>query len=342
MENCDRNQFQIYLYHSASREDSMTKRVRESSDVFLQTRDFESLCMQIRKDQLHILIFTDIGMASKTTMLAALRLAPVQCMTWGHPVTSGLPTVDYFLSSELMEPPAAQEHYSERLVLLPGIGICVDKPPVPRAILTKSRAAWGIPEDAVVYLCCQSLFKYLPRYDHIFPAIAREVAKAKFVFFARSDMPTARFQARLQRVFSTNGLCSDDYCLMLPTQPRFDYWNLNLVCDVFLDSLGWSGGMTSLDAIACGLPIVTLPGEFMRGRHSYAILTQLGVTDTIASSESDYVRIAARLGLDTAWRKHLVRRMAEKSHNLYSDLRSVRALEDLIQRVVATHRAAGG
>jgi protein O-GlcNAc transferase len=336
LEDCDRDQLQIHSYHSGQRADSMTRRVREASDAFFYIPDdLEALCRQIRKDQLHVLIFPDIGMTPETTLLAALRLAPAQCMSWGHPVTSGLPTVDYFLSSELMEPSGAQQHYSERLVLLPGIGVCVEKPPVPRAILTKCRSAWGIPEDAVVYLCCQSLSKYLPRHDHIFPAIARHVPKARFVFLAHDYLPSGKFQARLQRVFSAAGLSSGDYCLMLPTQPSFDYWNLNLVADVFLDSLGWSGGMTSLDALACDLPIVTLPGELMRGRHSYALLTQLGITDTIASSESEYVDIAVRLGLDTEWRKTLVTRIAKAAGQLYSDRRSVRALESFVRQVAA-------
>ena len=99
--------------------------------------EFDTLCHRIRNDRLHLLIFTDIGMAPETTMLAALRLAPAQCATWGHPTTSGLSTVDYFLSSEWMEPADAQQHYSERLVLFPGIGISVDKPAPPKALMPR-------------------------------------------------------------------------------------------------------------------------------------------------------------------------------------------------------------
>jgi predicted O-linked N-acetylglucosamine transferase (SPINDLY family) len=308
----------------------MTERVRNSSELFYHIPDnFESICRQIVKDGLHVLIFPDIGMSPKTTMLAALRLAPVQCMAWGHPVTSGLPSVDYFLSSELMEPSGAQRYYSERLVLLPGIGICIDKRPIPRPLMVKGRANWGIPEDATVYLCCQSLFKYLPRNDQILPAIARSVPKAKFVFISSKDVPCNRFWTRLQCAFSTVGLGVDDYCLMLPQLNYFDYCNLNIISDVFLDSVGWSGGMTSLDAI------VTLPGGFMRSRHSYAMLTQLGITETIASSEANYIDIAVRLGLDSTWRKALVQKIADNCEKLYSDLRNVRALERLLEGVIA-------
>ena len=224
LEHCDRKRFKIHSYYSGRPVDSMTERVRNASELFYHIPDdFEAISRQIVEDGLHVLIFTDIGMSPKTTMLAALRLAPVQCMTWGHPVTSGLPSVDYFLSSELMEPSGAQRYYSERLVLLPGVGICVNKRLIPRPLMTKGRASWGIPDDATVYLCCQSLFKYLPRYDKIFPAIALSVPKARFVFIGSKDVPCKRFWTRLQYAFSTVGLRVDDCCLMLPSTEPFRF-----------------------------------------------------------------------------------------------------------------------
>jgi protein O-GlcNAc transferase len=66
-----------------------------------------------------------------------------------------------------------------------------------------------------------------------------------------------------------------------------------------------------MEAIACGLPVVTLPGGLMRGRHSHAILTQLGVPQTAARDKDDCVDIAVRLGTDREWRSEVVRRMAE-------------------------------
>ena len=92
------------------------------------------------------------------------------------------------------------------------------------------------------------------------------------------------------------GLSADEHCVFLPPQPSSDYWNLNLLADVFLDTIEWSGCNTTLEAIACGLPIVTLPGQVMRGRHSYAILMQFGMTETIARDKAEYVDIAVRLG----------------------------------------------
>lgn len=96
----------------------------------------------------------------------------------------------------------------------------------------------------------------------------------------------------------------------------------------------WSGCNTTCEAIACGLPVVTMPGEFMRGRHTYAILTQLGVTETIADDEAAYVDLAVRLGVDVEWRKSVVSRMRDQFPRLYGDRSCVRALEAFYERVV--------
>jgi predicted O-linked N-acetylglucosamine transferase (SPINDLY family) len=192
-------------------------------------------------------------------------------------------------------------------------------------------------DNAVVYLCCQTLYKYLPQYDHIFATIARKVPQAQFVFLGeKSPYPfvNAMFQKRLQRAFADFDLNSEDYCTILPQQDYASYLNLNLVSDIFLDTFSWSGGNTTLEAIACNLPVVTCPGEFMRGRHSYGILRMLGVTDTIAKDEAEYVEIAVRLGLDSEWRKSIVRRIEENHDRLYEDKTCVVALEEFYLRVV--------
>jgi predicted O-linked N-acetylglucosamine transferase (SPINDLY family) len=331
--NHDRDRFQLYSYSISDTEDTLTQEFRRYSDVFHKIPpDVATLSQQIRADRPHILVFLELGMQPLMSMLAALRLAPVQCTTWAHPITSGLPTVDYFLSSDLMEPEDAQEHYSEKLIRLPNLAISFAEPNIPQP--TKSRSAFQLRDDAIVYLACQTLIKYLPAQDVVFAAIAQQVPNAQFVFVARPNASVAdQFQQRLKHAFAQVGLDSEAYCIMLPPLNQADYWNLNQLSDVFLDSFGWSGGHTTLEAIACNLPIVTLPGELMRGRHSYAILKMLDVTDTLAQTEAEYIRIAVQLGRDRTWRQ-TVQRMMNPRSNLYDDKTCVTALEDFYRSVV--------
>ncbi|WP_449417246.1 tetratricopeptide repeat protein [Phormidium nigroviride] len=330
----DSSQFEIYCYQINETQDQFTQEFRLYSDTFHYIPgNLELICKQIIADKLHILVFIDLGLQAQMTQLAALRLAPIQCTTWAHPVTSGLPTVDYFLSSDLMEPENATEHYSEKLIRLPNIGISYTKPTIP--ILEQTRSDFNLREEAVVYLCCQTLCKYLPQHDRIFAEIARQVPQAQFVFISRPNAEIGKlFQSRLQQAFTQYGLNSKDFCVILPRLAQRAYWNLYILSDIFLDTFSWSGGHTTLDAIACNLPVVTCPGKSMRSRHSYAILKMLGMTETIAKNEEAYVEIAVRLGIEAQWRNSIAEQLMQRHHYLYDDKNCVAALEAFYQRAV--------
>ncbi|ACC79430.1 glycosyltransferase [Nostoc punctiforme] len=328
---CDRKNFEIYCYYTGNEPDPITQQFQSYSDVFHHIpHNLPAACEQIIADKLHILVFPEIGMDAKTMQMAGLRLAPLQCVAWGHPVTTGLPTIDYFLSSELMEPENAQEHYSEKLIRLPNIGVSYPKPYIPPVI--KTRSDFRLEDDAVIYLCCQAPFKYLPQYDFIFAEIACRLPQAKFVFLRGTLL-----EPRLKRAFAAVGLNSEDYCVFLSIPERLDYLMINLLSDVYLDTFTWSGGNTTLEAIACNLPIVTCPGEFMRGRHSDSFLKMLGVTDTIAQNEAEYIEIAVKLGLDQAWRRNIAERMSQNHDRLFDDKACVTGLEAFYKEVCSKH-----
>jgi predicted O-linked N-acetylglucosamine transferase (SPINDLY family) len=334
LKHADQQKFEIYSYYISHQADVATEQFRDRSDSFHHIYgSIGAICQQVMTDKLHILVFADIGMDPLTTFIAGLRLAPVQCTTVGHPITSGLPTIEYYLSSELMEPENGQAHYNETLVCLPNIGVSYEKPAVPE--LTKTRLDFQLREEAVVYLCSQSLYKYLPQFDSIFAKIAQRIPQAQFAFIASSVAAiTEQFQMRLKRAFANFGLNSEDYCVVVPKQARVDYLNLNLVSDIFLDSFSWSGFNTTMEAVACGLPIVTCPGEFMRSRHTYGILKMMGVTQTIATDEAEYIEMAVQLGLDANWRQEMAQKISQGQSRLYDDRTCITALESFYKRVV--------
>lgn len=344
LKNHDRSKFEIYCYNIGSISDRRTEQFKTLSDRFYHIPDnLEATAKQIIADELHILVFLAIGTWAPTAHLASLRLAPVQCSAWGHPVTSGFSTIDYFLSGDLMEPDNAQEHYTEQLIRLPNLGFSYPKPLMSAPTFT--HADFGLREDAVIYLSCQLLFKYLPQHDALFPKIARRVPNAQLVFVLRSAMTQRsnvhleqQFRQRLERAFAVVGLKSDDYCVFLPGQDWDRYTSLLAIADVFLDTLSFSGGHTTFDAIARNLPVVTCPGEVMRGRQSYGALKLLGVTETIAQTEAEYVEIAAQLGLEPDWKQAIAQRMNDRHQYLFDDTACVAGLEQFYQQVVAAKR----
>ena len=109
----------------------------------------------IRDRDLDALIYPELGMNETTLALATLRLAPQQLAAWGHPETSGLPTLDGFLSAELFEPPDAQDHYTEPLVRLPNLGVHCEPHGVTPAEV--DLPPWGYPRRSGVHLSRRAL-----------------------------------------------------------------------------------------------------------------------------------------------------------------------------------------
>jgi protein O-GlcNAc transferase len=334
LENIDKTKFRIYGYHTGRTKDNCTEMCRRQCHRFIEDiQSFDKLCEIIQKDNLDVIIYPEIGMDPMTSKLAALRLAPVQCASWGHPDTSGMPTIDYFLSSELMEPPDADNHYTEELIRLPNLSICYS--PVEITPSQISRAAFSLRQDSVLYLCSQSLFKYLPQYDEVFPRIAQLVGDCQFLFISEiSPSVTKQFRSRVNAAFDHCRLKADDYVVFLPRLDPQRYLGVNLMADVFLDSIDWSGCNSTIEAIGCNLPVVTLPGKLMRGRHSMAILTMMDLRETIAASIDDYIDIAARLGTDAEWRRQISEKIDKNKHFLYYDRTPVDALKKFLDKVI--------
>ena len=334
LRHLDKNRFRIFLYHLGRKTDQLTSRTAELAHRF---RHLPEGCPKalnaIAGDNLHLLVHTDIGMNPVTTMVAGLRLAPVQCKGWGHPVTTGLPSIDYYLSSDLMEPDDAHEHYTEELVRLPNLALAWQPSETGRPEADRRR--FGIGEDAFVFLSTQSLYKYLPRHDDIYPRIAGMVPGSLFVFIeAPVRKVTAVFRERLQEAFRRYGLQMENYCRFVSRMTHPDFMRLNMSADVLLDTLEWSGGKTTLEALACGLPVVTLPGPLMRGRHAYAFLTMMGLEETIARDKDQYCRIAVRLASDKDFLEKVRRKTAANYGRLCDDRIFVRRLEDFLEKAV--------
>ena len=332
----DRSRFTLFAYHTSKTRDAVTQTAAGLCERFVSAdgRSAEDWREAILADAPHVLIYPELGMDPMCIRLATQRLAPVQCMSWGHPQTSGFPSIDYFLTSDAMEPDNGAEHYTERLVRLPNISIHYE--PTETTPVSIDRAELGLRPDAVLYWSAQSLFKYHPQYDDVFARIAREVGNCQIVFLAHQDdqRVTDMFHRRLKVAFARYRLDADHHCAILP---RLDYDRFIAatgLCDVVLDSLGWSGGTTTLETLTHDLPIVTWPGPLMRGRHSAGFLKVMGVTETIAATVDDYVAIAARLARDAAWRMEIRRRIAGAKHRLFRDHTCISALEDFLESAV--------
>ncbi len=240
--------------------------------------DVDAAAEHMRAADLDVLIYPELGMDTRLLPIAALKLARQQWMGWGHPVTSGLPTIDAFLSCADMEPEDAVTHYRERLLLLPDLGTRYELPTAPRRF---DRSALGLPSGALVVVP-QSLFKIHPDNDAVIHELLERAPQTQVLLFASaSRFETQRMRDRLQ---SRLGATLSRRLLFHPMVGRARFLEILASADVMLDTLHWSGGNTSLDALRAGIAIATTRSRFMRGRQSAAMLQSLGLETAISAT----------------------------------------------------------
>jgi predicted O-linked N-acetylglucosamine transferase (SPINDLY family) len=285
---------------------------------------------------LDVLFYADIGMDPLTYSLAFTRLAPVQCVTWGHPLTTGIPTIDYFISSALIEPDGAEEHYTEKLVRLRTLPFYYYRPSPPARL--QERTHFDLPADAHVYACLQTLFKFHPDFDAALGGILRRDPKALVIAIQGKHR---YWEELLRRRWSRTLSDVVERIRFVPPQKRDDFFNLMMVSDVLLDTFPFSGGNTSYEGLALGVPIVTLAAPYMRGRITYALYRKMGVMDCVAHNVAEYVDLAVRLGSDMTYRESVRERINATSDRLFEDIEAVRELEAFFAEAVEKTREAG-
>lgn len=327
----DRTRFESHVWHCGSVADAWTAEIAAASDHFEHAST--SLGERIRAARLDALIFLDIGLDPRMQVLAAMRLAPRQYATFGHPVTSGLSTLDGFLSAELLEDEGSENQYSEPLVRLPGLGIRM------RRRAQAGDAAWlrGLAGDRPALLCLQNLIKLQPAFDAVLARIVRDTG-AILVLFEFSAGQSRRFGLRLRRAFSAAGV-DFEAMRIVRALPYPDFLAGIAAATLVLDTPGFSGGATSLDAISVGTPIVAFAGESARARQTSAMLKLVGAPELIAHDADEYVRIAVALCRDEARRAGLRQRLSANAGVLYESHEGVRGLERFLLESISAERA---
>jgi predicted O-linked N-acetylglucosamine transferase (SPINDLY family) len=327
MGGLSRKKFRVTVFSLGRCDDCTARAIRQSVEHFVELpRAAEAAQERIEAERLDVLYYTDVGMDRITSMLAACRLAPVQCATWGHPTTTGLPSIDYFLSSELLEIDAAEQHYTEKLVRLKTLGLYLYRPEL--APPAKGRADFGLPEDKHLYACLQSAFKLHPDFDGILGNLLRRDPKGEVLLL---EPRVANWRRLLEDRFARTIPDVVDRVRFVPRQPSEDFLRLNTLVDVSLDPIYFGGGRTSCEAFSLGLPVVTLPSTLLRGRITYALYRILEMMDCVAGTPEEYVELAVRLGTQPAYRAELSRRLLERSRRLFEDRAAVREVEGFLE-----------
>lgn len=318
---------------------------------------------------LDVLLYLDLTMNPIATRMSMARLAPVQANSHGHPVTSGVEEVDYFISwgAAELEHEVANLHYSEELILLNshvphqyyalrydkatgqsfqdgGFFYDISKRSYFKQYIRKPKK-WGEAifnehdTDAIHwYTCMQKPHKFMPEMDPLLCSVLKEDPDGILILHKPDTAKILKsFERRLEAAE-----CDMDRVYFIPVLPHHQLMALYTVSTLILDSYPAGGCTTTREALELSKVVVTLPARLLGGRWSYAYYQIMADSvlnkHVIASSEVEYVQKAARLGRDPHLRKEMEDRIEASLKNLYSREEAVRSWEEALLKISPVQR----
>lgn len=296
----------------------------------------DQAALALHRATFDLLYYWEVGTDAANYFLPFFRPAAHQCTSWGWQVTTGIPQMDSYLSSHLLEPADGQSHYSEKLVLLDTLLTCYTRPDVPTS--PPSPANFGFNSRQHLYFCAQNLLKIHPDFDSLAAEILRRDPLGLLILVGlENEFPAGLLRQRFQQTMPD----VLERVHLLPRLREPEFWGLLALADVVLDTPHYGGVNTTYQALAAGTPIVTRPGPFQRGRYTFGAYQKMGFFDCVAHSPEDYVNKALQLGNDKGYRAKISQQIRQASPVLFGDPRPAQELADYFEQVILEMRGAG-
>ncbi|MCS6891384.1 MAG: tetratricopeptide repeat protein [Rhodovarius sp.] len=294
-ENLPREEFEIVCFSLRRREDPLARRFRAMADRWHEVGRLSDaeLLEVLRAEHCDILIDCGgYGSGGRMTVLAR-RAAPVQIKWVGaQAATTGMPAIDWMLTDCIETPPGSEAHYTERLLRLPEAYVCytapADAPPVgPLPALTRGHLTFG---------CFNNLAKVTPAVLATWARILAALPGSRLVLRTAALGDPAVREALLARARAA-GLDPARLELHGPVPHRELLAAYNGI-DIALDPFPYTGGLTALEALYMGVPLIALAGSSFAGRHALSHLTHAGLADWVSEDEDGYVARAIAAAAD--------------------------------------------
>ena len=321
IERLDREKLEVTVAGFAPPADDMARRIASSADHrMILPRDLAGARETLAEERCDIIVYAGIGMDPLLYFLAFARLAPLQCTGWGYPITSGIPAMDAFLSSALVETAEADAHYSETLVRLPSLGTYYRRPAIPALDRHDAAKRLGLDPTRHIYLYPYNPFRFPSEFDPVIEDILDRDPLAEIVML---EGPSRRHRALLEQRLARTAPHSPGRLRFLARRPYQEFLAIYPAADVVLDPFVFSGGNTSFEAFAAGVPIVTLPGPLRRSRLTYAMYRRMRFMECVARDAKDYVSKAVAIAKTPDLRRVLSREIGQRAAVLYEDAQAV-------------------
>jgi predicted O-linked N-acetylglucosamine transferase (SPINDLY family) len=281
-------------------------------------KDAAKQSSQIQQLGLDILVYPEIGMCSRAYLLSHLRHAPVQISTWGHSETSGVSTIDYYVSSKWFETDKGQDYYSEKLISMDSLSTYYYNleilqftydPPI------QIRASFGIFGTYPIYGIFQTVFKYHPETVRMIRMVLEKDPNGLVVLVGENK---GYFKSMLEDSFGP--LCSRIRLTGHLQKPEFCKW---IQCmDILIDTYPFGGCNTSLDAFYFNKVVITCPSEKLNGRFTYGFYQHMGITEPICSSIEEVVEKSIYYAHHIEERNVIEQRIVKERYHLFEEFTS--------------------
>ncbi len=340
IKNIDRKKFDVVVFHTPKTENSQIKnKIDNSANKIVTLSDnIKGQQKQVEDENLDIAFYPDIGMSSTTYFLAFSRLAPVQIVSWGHPETTGINTIDYFLSSNLFETGNSEKKYSERLICLNQFPLYYE-PPENLGVI-KNRIDLKLPEKIRLYGCPQSLFKLHPDFDIILDKILKQDSGANIILIGGEGIEKFWIESLKKRWLKNFPMISKKV-LFTKRLPLLDFVSLCNCVDVLLDPLHFGGGNSFLESMLVGTPTITMPSTHLKANITAGAYKQMKISNPpIVKNSKEYVDLAIELARDNNKNQSLREelKIAAKKY-LYKNLNSLKEFEKFLEEAYRTSQA---
>jgi protein O-GlcNAc transferase len=335
----DRSKVSLYAYSVAVREleDAVTEQFRASCERFVRLDDLDNYgaAQVIAADRLDLLVDLMGHSQSSRPGILLYKPAPVIISHLGSHGAVGLRQVDFKLCDRYVNLPDAAAYQIEAPLQLDGCVLPLRR--VAPAAATLTRADLGISTDAIVFGVFVSLLKLSPRCLVLWRAILDRVPGSVLAFSPHRDADRALYLRRL----ASFGIGHDRVAFVPWTMADATDRARYRIVDIVLDTMPYTGGDTTAAALDMGVPVVTRVGERAAERMSWSLLAHLGVTDTAAQTDTEYIAIACRLADDAGWRTAVASAIASRlpQSGLADSDRYTRALEAVYERALALQPA---
>jgi predicted O-linked N-acetylglucosamine transferase (SPINDLY family) len=288
----DHERFEIFCYADVARPDEITARLRSLAGVW---RDIAGLSDDqvaglVRQDRIDILVDLTMHMARNRLLVFARKPAPVQVSWLAYPGTTGLSTIDYRLTDPYIDPPGLHDRdYSEESIRLADTFWCYD----PLAGEPAVSALPAMENGSITFGCLNNFCKVNDSVLKRWTQVLKGAPGSRLLLLA----PEGSVRQRTLDLLEREGVERDRVALV-DRQPRPQYLEIYQRIDIGLDTFPYNGHTTSLDAFWMGVPVVTLMGPTPVARAGLSLLTNLGLSELVATTPEQFVSIAFALAGD--------------------------------------------